>query len=138
MAGEHDMYALLAETAALQRDEEALRSYAPEIEKLAASCGHNLYLCVAHRAWGTAHVLAAELEQAEQALNRALELAMDLGGDWQIGRSLFEFAELERARANPAAARIKFSLAAKAFEQLGATPFVNKSRSASEALDLQP
>jgi hypothetical protein len=138
MAGEHDMYALMAETASLQRDGEALRSYAPEIEKLAERSGHDLYLCIANRAWGIAHLLAAEFEQAEHALNRALAIAMEMGGNWQIGRSLYELGKLERARENPAAARIKYSLAAEAFEALGATPFVNESRSALEALDLEP
>ncbi|HWR88560.1 MAG TPA: hypothetical protein VN277_09090, partial [Acidiferrobacterales bacterium] len=58
MAHEHDTYAVLADTAVLQRDAAALRQYAPRLEELAARDGHKLYLAIAQRAWGVAHRLA--------------------------------------------------------------------------------
>jgi len=40
--GDHDLYAMLADTAAQQRDEEALRHYAPLAEATAIRYGHML------------------------------------------------------------------------------------------------
>jgi len=48
--GEHDLYAMLADAAAQQRDEAALRQYTPLAEETASRYDHKLYQAVAHRA----------------------------------------------------------------------------------------
>ena len=50
--GDHDFDAMLADAAALQHDEIALRRYAPLLEELALRYGHLLYQAIAHRAGG--------------------------------------------------------------------------------------
>jgi hypothetical protein len=50
--GDHDLYAMLADTAVQQRDEAALYRYAPLAEEAASRYGHTLYQAIAHRAWG--------------------------------------------------------------------------------------
>ena len=48
--GDHDVYAALADVAAMQQDEAALWRYAPLAEELASRHGHKLYHAIAHRA----------------------------------------------------------------------------------------
>ena len=50
MAHDHEIYMVLADTAAELRDIDALRKYAPQIEKLASRDNHRLYLAIAYRA----------------------------------------------------------------------------------------
>jgi hypothetical protein len=133
--GEHDLYAMLADAAAQQRDEAALRQYAPLAEEAAARYGHTLYQAIAHRAWGVAHRLAGRsaYAEAEARLNQALELFRGLDTRWQIGRTLFELGELARARDDSAGAREHFTLALAAFEEMKAAPDAARARAALEA-----
>src|ERR1051325_5930371 len=71
-AGNHDLYVMLADTAARHGDEALLRQYAPLAEELAVRYGHRLYQAIAHRAWGVAHRLAGENDDAEARLHQAL------------------------------------------------------------------
>src|SRR4029079_2938035 len=99
-AGDYDLYALLADTAAQQHDEVALRRYAPLAEESAVRYGHVLYQAIAHRAWGVAHRLAGEYSAAEKRLQQALVLFQQMETRWQIGRTFATLGDLERARAN--------------------------------------
>ncbi len=126
--GEHDLYAMLADAAAQQRDAAALQQYAPLAEELAARYDHKLYQAVAHRAWGVAHRLAGGLKESEARLNQALELFQQLDTRWQIGRTLFELGELALARTENTAAQEQFSRALAAFEQIGALPDAARAR----------
>jgi len=72
LEGDHDLYAMLADVAAQQRDLAALRHYAPLAAELAARYNHTLYQAVAHRAWGVAQRLAGEYADAEVRFSRAL------------------------------------------------------------------
>ena len=47
-----------------------------------------------------AHRLAGELAESEERLNQALDMFEALQTDWQLGRTLLEFAELELARSD--------------------------------------
>ena len=132
--GDHDLYALLADAAALQRDEAAIRQYAPQAEELAARYGHVLYQAIAHRAWGVAHRLAGSYAEANARFNQALVLLAPLNTRWQIGRTLFELAELALAQANIPQARDYFRRALAAFEAMQAAPDVARTRTALEAL----
>jgi len=129
-ANEYDLCALLADTAAQQRDAEALRRYAPLAEAMARRIDHTLYQAIAQRAWGVAHRLAGEYTDATARLNRALELFEGLETRWQIGRTCVELGELARAQTDTAAARGHFSRALAAFEALQAAPDAAHARAA--------
>ncbi len=126
--GEHDLYAMLADAAAQQRDMQALEQYAPLAEELAARYDHKLYQAVAHRAWGVAHRLTGRHAESEARLNRALELFEQSNTRWQMGRTLFELGELSLSRAETAAAHDRFSRALAAFEEMGALPDAKRTR----------
>ena len=126
--GDHDLYAMLADTAVRQRDEAALRKYAPLAEELAIRHGHGLYQAVAHRTWGVAHRLAGEYAEAHARLNQALGLFTGLGTRWQMGRTHFELAELAQAQNDPAEAQAQFAHALAAFEAMGAQPDVARTQ----------
>jgi tetratricopeptide (TPR) repeat protein len=134
MAHEHAVNMLLVEAAALSADEAGLRRYAPRPEELSARDGHPLYLAIAHRGWGVAHRLAGERDQAEARLQQALELFEALAAGWQVGRTLFELAELERARSDRRAARQRLTRALEAFGSLGAAPDVERTKKALESV----
>ncbi len=135
LTGDHDLYAMLADIAAQQRDEAALREYTPLLEETAVSLDHSLYLAIAHRAWGVAYFLEGEYAQAEARLDQALELFQKLETRWQIGRTLFELADLARTRGEPALARDYYSRALTMFEDMAALPDVARTQDALEGLD---
>ncbi len=132
MAHEHDVYAMLADAAARQRDAAALRKYAPRAEALAARDEHRLYLAMAQRAWGVAHRLAGPsgYAEAEARFNRALDTFRQAGMGWQAGCTLLEIGELARERGQAAAAREAYAQALAAFESLGAVPDAERTRTA--------
>ena len=135
--GDHDLYAMLADAAARQRDEAALRQYAPLAEETALRYGHRLYQAIAHRAWGVLLRLAGEHIGAETRLNLALELFQKLGVGWQVGQTLVELGELALARAEVNAAHEQFSRAITALETMGAAPDAARTRARVEALGPQ-
>lgn len=81
--GDHDLYASLADAAAQQRDEAALRQYAARAEETARQYEHTLYEAIAHRAWGVTHRLADDYAAAEVRLLQALDLFHSLQTRWQ-------------------------------------------------------
>ncbi len=99
-----DLYAMLADAAGQQRDEAALRKYAPLAEETATRINHKLYTAIAHRAWGVAHRLTKDYAESERRFNLALDIFQELDTRWQSGRTLFELGELARSqgRYNPA------------------------------------
>ena len=135
MTGVHDLYAMLADAAAQQRDEAALHEYIPLLEETAASLDHTLYLAIAHRAWGVIHILGGEYARAEAQLNQALELFQELETRWQIGRTLYELADLAQARGEPALARDYLSRALVTFEDIKALPDMTRTQAAILELD---
>jgi tetratricopeptide (TPR) repeat protein len=134
--GDHDLYAALADVAVRQRDEMALRQYAPLAEELAQRCGHRLYQAVAHRAWGVAHRLAGEYAEAASRLNQALMLFQELDTRWQLGRTWLELGELAAVQGEPTKARACFQHALGLFEAMRAAPDTDRARAALEALDI--
>jgi tetratricopeptide (TPR) repeat protein len=133
MAHDHEIYMILTDTAAELRDADALRKYAPTLEKLAARDNHRLYLAIAYRARGVEHGLAGEHAEAENDLKQALGLFTKMGARWQIGRTLFELGELS-ATQSTAKARQYFSQALGSFEEIGAGPNAERTRSALSSL----
>jgi hypothetical protein len=134
MAHDHHLYMLLADTAAQQRDENALHQYTPLLEELAIRDSHPLYLGIASRAWGVAHRLADEHDEAAVRLTQALGLFSGLGTRWQIGRTLFEMGDLDLVRGDKNNARDHFFLALEAFEAMKAMPDMERTRAALETM----
>jgi tetratricopeptide (TPR) repeat protein len=130
LVNETVLYFMLADIAVQERDEAALRQYAPLAEETANRDGHLLFQAVAHRAWGVMHRLQGEYADAETRLNQALELFQGLETRWQIGRTLYELAELAQARSDTAESHDYFSLALAAFEEIGAMPDVARTQAA--------
>lgn len=126
--GDHEVYTMLADVAAQQRDEAALRRYAPLAEQAARQYGHTLYQAIAHRAWGVAHRLAGEYAEAEARLKRALAFFQGLETRWQIGRTHSELGELALVQSDTNAARDHFSQALAAFEAMRAAPDMARTR----------
>ena len=126
--GEHDLYAMLADAAAQQRDTSSLLRFASLAEEFASRYDHKLYQAIAHRAWGVAHHLAGQYPEAESRLRQALELFQGLETRWQIGRTFFELGELNISRADQIVAREQFSHALEVFENIGAFPDIARVR----------
>ena len=130
-----ELYFMYLDLAVLQRDEAALRQYAPLAEETAARDDHILYQAVAHRGWGVMHRLQGEYAAAETCLSQALELFQGLETRWQIGRTLYELAEVALGRTDPAEARGYFLSALEAFDEMGAMPDMARTQAALDSLD---
>jgi tetratricopeptide (TPR) repeat protein len=133
--GDHDLYAALADTAAQQRDREALLRYAPKAEGLAARYGHKQYQAIADRAWGVAHRLEGDYPRAEARLRHALESFTELGTRWQMARTLAELGELATAHGLLAEAADYYSRALDIFETMGARPDASRVRAMLSEFD---
>jgi tetratricopeptide (TPR) repeat protein len=129
MPTEPELYVLLADSAAEQRDESALRESAPILEELATRNGHKLYEAVAHRAWGVAHTLASEYKQAQTRLERSLTLLRALDTRWQIGRTLYELGELASHQGDLPSARTYYTQALAHYEELRAAAYIERTQS---------
>ena len=132
---DNELYSMYVDLAVRQRDEAALRQYAPLAEETAVRDGHTLYQANAHRAWGVLNLLEGKFGEAETRLKQALEMFEGLDTRWQIGRTLYELAELSLSQANPVEARGYFSRALTAFEEMGALPDMTRTKAALESLD---
>jgi tetratricopeptide (TPR) repeat protein len=132
--GDHDLYSLLADSAASQRDEAALRKYAPLAEEFASRYDYKLYRAIAHRAWGVAHRLAGQYAESKMRFERALKIFQQMNTRWQIGRTLFEMGELAIAQKDTPTARNYFAQAGNVFESIGAVPDITRVRERPAAL----
>lgn len=128
MPTEPELYVLLTDSATEQRDESALREFAPILQELATRNGHKLYEAIAHRAWGVAHMLAGEYTQAQDRLEQSLTLLRAIDTRWQIGRTLYEFGELASRQDDRPSAHAYFSQALSYFEELRAAPYVDATQ----------
>jgi tetratricopeptide (TPR) repeat protein len=135
---DNDLYAMLADVAVQRNDLPGLLKYAPMAEEVSTRHEHVLYQAIAHRAWGTAHRLAGEHDQAESRLNQALELFQGLGTRWQLGRTLYELGRLAMARNDIATARQHFERALGEFESLKAAPNAEQVRATLQGLQAEP
>lgn len=125
---DHDIYAALAEVAVQQRDQDALRKFAPLLEKAATSLEHKLYLAIAHRAWGVLFRLEGDFEDAEARLEQAVALFSGLDTRWQLGRTHIELAELAADRSDKARAEEHYVIALELFEEMSALPDAARTR----------
>jgi tetratricopeptide (TPR) repeat protein len=118
-----------------ERDEAALREYAPLVEEEAATLEHNLYLATAHRAWGVLHRLEGQYEEAEARLEQAVALFHGLDTRWQLGRTHLELGQLAADRSDAAAAKQQYTRALELFEEMGAVPDAGRARKALSLLE---
>ena len=132
--GEHDLYAMLADVAAQQRDQASLQKYAPLAEEFASRYEHKLYQAVAHRAWGVAYRLTGQHAEAGLRLNQALEIFQHMGTRWQVGRTYVELGELAIAQTNLSIAHDYLSRAIKLFDEIQAIPDLTRTQSALQGL----
>lgn len=132
---DHNLYTMLADVAAQQRDAAALRQYVPLAEEAAARYGHKLFQAKVQRAWGVMHRLVGVYAEAEARLNQALALFRELDTHWQIGCTLFELGELAQNQKDSAGAREHFSGALTTFKEMGAMPDVARISAALKALE---
>jgi tetratricopeptide (TPR) repeat protein len=122
------------DAATQQRDQAALQKYAPLAEETAVQMDHNLHFGIAQRAWGVAHTLAGAYAQAEERLQKALEIFSAYPAPWQMGRTQFEMGELARAQGKTEQARDNYQRALSAFDGLHAAPYAARTRAALEQL----
>jgi tetratricopeptide (TPR) repeat protein len=127
MAHEHIVYMMLVDAAARAEDVAGIQKYAPRLEELAVRDDHKPYLAVVQRAWGIAHRIRGEYEEADARLQTALAIFEELESSWQIGRTLFELGESALAQTDGAAAHSYFILAQTRFEELGAQPDIART-----------
>lgn len=129
-----DLYVMLVDVAVRERDLPALQKYVPLAAELALDYQHTLYQAIIHRAQGVALGLSSEYAEAATQLQQALEGFQKLGTRWQIGRTLYELAELALARPDTVQARTYFSRALAAFEEMEAVPDAARTRSVLASL----
>ena len=136
MAHEHDVYTLLADTAAWQRDLDGLRVLGPQAESLATRDDHKLHRPILWRASGVEHRLEGRLGEAEVLFERALKAFEQMdGSDWQTARTLTELAELALDCAEKDLARAYYARALPIFETMRAAPDADRVRAALARLD---
>lgn len=133
-ASNFDLYVILVDVAVWERDLPTLQKYTPLAAELVARYEHKLYQAIIHRAQGVAHRLSSEYTDAETQLSQALEGFQKLETRWQIGRTLYELAELALARTDKATARAYFSRALVAFEEMEAVPDAARTRAVLASL----
>jgi tetratricopeptide (TPR) repeat protein len=124
-----------ADLAVLQRDEAALRKYAPLALETATRDGHVLFQASAERALGVLHRLAGDYGRAAEHLRRALYSFEKIETRWQLGRTLAELGELAAAQTNYGRANDYYVQALEAFTAMEANP---DSLRAQKALDSLP
>jgi tetratricopeptide (TPR) repeat protein len=132
---DNELYSMYLDLAVRQRDETALRQYAPLAEETAVRDDHILHQASAHRAWGVLHQLQGEYAAADGRLYQALGLFQRLGTRWQIGRTLYELGELAQARTDTAGARDYFSRALTMFEDMKAVTDMARTQAALASLE---
>ena len=127
--GDHEIYVLLADVAAHQRDETMLAAYAARAEEISSGLGHTLYQAMALRALAILDELHGEMGRAQARLKESLRLFQRMDTRWQMGRTLVNLGELSAAAGKVAEARNYFSQAAAAFEEMGAHSAAERARS---------
>lgn len=132
--GDHDIYAMLVDMAALQRDEAGIRNYAPLAEELAVRYGHVLYQAVARRAWGIAERLAGLYAASAAHLYQALDGFTGMNARWQMGRTLFELGELAAVQGDKDQARNYYTRALAEFQAMRAAPDAERTGKALKSL----
>lgn len=120
--GDHDIYAMLADTAARQRDFNGLEKYAPLADQTSQQYNHRLYRGISKRAIGVLATLKNDLERAEQHLTEASEIFLELGTNWQRARTEESLGFLKARQGEIYQAKTCYNHAIQIFEDLQAIP----------------
>jgi tetratricopeptide (TPR) repeat protein len=120
--GKHDLYTMLADTAAQQHDLEALQQYTPLADETANRYQHPLYQAIVHRAWGVERRLEGDWSAAEERLGKAMAAFEELGARWQMGRTKADIGELYLGQGEVQLGRTRLKEALALFEEIGAVP----------------
>jgi hypothetical protein len=117
--GDHEVYILLADIGALQRDKELLSAYALRSSRISLSLNHHLYHAIALRALAILDWLHHDLARAEVRLKESCQLFQRLETHWQLGRTLFDLGELSAIMGKQDEAEIYIDKAQSAFKTMG-------------------
>ena len=117
--GVHEVYVLLADIGALQRDKELLTAYALRSDEISLSLNHHLYHAIALRALAILDWLDHDFARAEERLKESCQLFQRLETRWQIGRTLLDLCELSTSMGNQDEAKTYFTQAQSAFKTMG-------------------
>jgi hypothetical protein len=127
-AGDHDLYAWLADFAAEQADADALARYVPPAARLAAAIGHRLYAGMAHRAQAVAWRLAGRPSDAAAEFSHALDLFAEIDAPWQVARTCMLRGALAEHQGDFAGAARDYERALATSGALGARPMAQRAR----------
>lgn len=120
----------MADTAANQRDAEALNRSAQLAEAISRQLCHQLYHAISLRALGTLDWLRGNHSLGETHLLESLEIFQKLETHWQAGRTLCDLAELLVGQGRNREAASYYRRAIYEFEVMQAQPFVERARAA--------
>lgn len=126
--GDHELYVLLADVAAQQRDETMLSTYAPQAETVSVRLKHTLYQAIALRALGILDEIHGRMARAEARLKQSYELFQRLETRWQMGRTLLDLGQLSAAEGKNKEASEYFAQAVNEFESMGARLAAEQAR----------
>jgi tetratricopeptide (TPR) repeat protein len=126
--GDHELYVLLADVAAQQRDETMLTMYVPQAETISVRLQHTLYQAIALRALGILDEMHGRMARAEARLKQSYELFQRLETRWQMGRTLFALGQLSATEGRSKEASEYFAQAVNEFESMGARPASERAR----------
>jgi hypothetical protein len=128
--GNHEILVLMADTAAIQRDVEALTNTAERADAISRQLGHQLYHAISLRALGTLDWLKGNHAQGKAHLLEALQIFQTLQTHWQAGRTLYDLAELLAAQCMKQEAIAYYRQAILEFELMQAQPSVERASAA--------
>ena len=135
MAHEHIVYMMLTDAAVQLEDVDGIDKNLALLEPLAEKDEHQPYLAIAHRARGTVLRLNGALAEAEEHLNKALDLFGQFDASWQIGRTQCELAELAMALTDHKKAYDHYMQAQEHFEKMQALPYLKRTREKLSAVE---
>lgn len=128
--GDHEIVVMMADTAAVQRDLDALTGTAAQAEGISRQLGHQLYHAVSLRALGIGEWLRGNHPRGGAHLLEALEIFQKLEAHWQTGRTLYDHAEMLAGQGRVSEAGAYYQRAVGEFERMQAQPFVDRARAA--------
>jgi hypothetical protein len=126
--GDHELYVLLADVAAQERDEPMLTMYAPQAEAISVRLKHTLYQAIALRALGILDEIHGRIVRAQERLKESYGLFQQLEAHWQMGRTLFDLGRLSATAGRSREASEYFAQAANELESMGARAASERAR----------
>ena len=121
--GDHEVYVLLADIGAINKDKELLSAYALRSDEISLSLKHHLYHAITLRALAILDWLDHDFTRAEERLKESWQLFQRLETHWQIGRTLYDLGELSDGIGKHDEAKSYFTQAQAAFRIMGVQDF---------------